>query len=301
MSDNIKIVKVDPTGFFVKKDKSPVSSDSEILDDSSDSSTDDDEPMKENNLSPLPRVPTNVSVIKEREVTPFITPSETSIVVTNARDMEMANNYLSTTPKPQDSNPSIPFNNNTSNNENTNNSSTENSESLYSDSDSQSDEQAIDMTDNGLYNVLEAVLIDDDGENIGQILSKVNKNLEKHNDTMNKCLTQYMEMNREKAKERRYLENLTQAIHNQNRILERLMNHFEKDKHFHHHKPASSTYKKDYEDEEDPHEVAGGQTILPKKVHSAKPNPLSSRPRNGIETPDIFKNRKVSPLRVEKM
>jgi len=217
---NIKIVKVDPTGFFVKKDEEDEASiDSEITDESSVTS-EISEPENENiNLNPLPSAPKAVSVIKEPEV------MQSSIIkIDNASDVANINSYLSV----KKEEPEIPFTNNTVSEETvTSESSAQSKNETISDTDTDSDEQVIDMDDNTLYTALAALLEDEDGDNVSDNLKNINRHLEKHNETMEKILNEYSEINKERARERKYMEQLSIAINNQNRMMERLVNVFD--------------------------------------------------------------------------
>lgn len=242
MSDkNIKIVKVDPTGFFVKKDEeSKVSSDSEVSSVTSISSggSTDSESDSESRLNPLPGVNANVAVEKVID-----TPAESVVETKNSEDMMQANNYLSTSiPKvetkiEQVKVSNIPFQSNLEDTESRTESDTDTrssrsrsskssgSSSSYTGTDS--DEEVIDMTDNQLYTVMAAVLEDEDGNNVSDNLNSINRHLEKHNDNMEKLLNEYIEINRDRSKERRYMEQMAQAINNQNRLLEKMTSVFE--------------------------------------------------------------------------
>lgn len=216
---NIKIVKVDPTGFFVKKDEeelSKASVDSEITDESSVSSVSsggDSEP----DLAPLPNAPRTVSVIKEE------LPSNISI--NSNQDVNLANDYLN---RKEEKVETVFSNDSESNTSRTETESDTESESSVSQSqNTESDEEVIDMTDETLYTVLAAVLEDEDGNNVSENLSAIKNNLEKHNETLEKILNEYSEMNRERVKERKYFEQMSNAIHNQNRMLEKLVSVFD--------------------------------------------------------------------------
>lgn len=224
---NIKIVKVDPTGFFVKKDEeeSKTSVESDITDESSISSVSsvesDGEYERDSSLVHLPNAPTNVSVIKEENN--YVEPKSELIITKSVEDINQANNYLnSATPKEIFQEPvrSTPFFNDTESSEQDTVSKTSSKDT--SDYASTDDEEVIDMTDNTLYTVLAAVLEDEDGNNVSENLASINRHLEKHNDTMEKILNEYSEINRERSKERKFFEQLTHAVHNQNRALERM-------------------------------------------------------------------------------
>lgn len=222
--NNIKIVKVDPTGFFVKKDEETISEggsddESTVSSASSVSSVSDSE--SEADLNPLPKVSTSVSVIKE---------GGTNVVVENKDDVALASNYLSVKPEEQATN-STPISSGgtpESSVESTE-SETEDTKSSVSNETSETNdtEEVIDMTDETLYTVLAAVLEDEDGNNVSENLSAIKSNLEKHNETLEKILGEYAESNRERAKEKRYFEQMTNAINNQNRMLERMVSVFE--------------------------------------------------------------------------
>lgn len=221
---NIKIVKVDPTGFFVKKDEeelSKASVDSEITDESSVSSVSSGS-ESEPDLAPLPNAPRTVSVIKEE------LPSNISL--TSNQDVNLANDYLNK----KEEKAETPFTNDTTSitsensvTETETNSDTASESSVSQSQNTESDEEVIDMTDETLYTVLAAVLEDEDGNNVSENLNAIKNNLEKHNETLEKILNEYSEMNRERVKERKYFEQMSNAIHNQNRMLEKLVSVFD--------------------------------------------------------------------------
>ena len=221
---NIKIVKVDPTGFFLQSEENTKNSD--ISDESSVSSISSGGTAESEKLNHLPLVNPNVSVTKEEVKMEPVTPP--LISVKTQEDLTQASNYLSTKPE---SSSNLPFNNNTPNSLKNEDTETTETMSINSDTDtdstSSSGDDVIDMTDNALYSVLAAVLEDEEGNNVTDMLSSINTNLDKHNETLEKILGEYAEINRERTKERRYFEQMAMAINNQNRILEKLSNMFE--------------------------------------------------------------------------
>ncbi len=237
---NIKIVKVDPSGFFVKKDEdtkesiiSHISDESSVSSVSSVSSGGSDK--SESHLNPLPNVSPNVAVIKEDIKEPI----SNVVNISTPLEAAQANNYLSTNaPAPMMNEvkvSNLPFKNDTreptdETTEDTNSSKTGSdttSDSESRDTDSTDDEEVIDMTDNTLYTVLAAVLEDEDGNNVSENLASINRHLEKHNETLEKIMNEYAEINRERGREKKYFEQMAQAINNQNRVLEKMASVFE--------------------------------------------------------------------------
>jgi len=89
------------------------------------------------------------------------------------------------------------------------------------------DEEIIDMTDNKLYEVMASVLEDEEGDNVSENLAKISRGLEKLNDVLSKIHTEYAEINKERAKERRHFEQMAMAINNQNLLLVKIMEIFD--------------------------------------------------------------------------
>jgi len=283
MSDkSIKIVKVDPTGFFVKKDEdtkdsfgSRVSDESSISSVSSGGSKD-----SESNLNPLPNVSPPISVIKEEKI---VEPPSAVVVTNNAQEMAQANNYLSTSvPKinkiEEVKVSNIPFQNNTREESTEDTMTTTRSESESSSSESSvsrdtDDEEVIDMTDNTLYTVLAAVLEDEDGNNVSENLSSINRHLEKHNETLEKILSEYAEINRERGREKRYFEQMAQAINNQTRVLEKMSSVFDAFLRNQGVKPEKNIQKSTIIEDEEEDEIEGGRKF-------------EKKPSRRIETPE---------------
>jgi hypothetical protein len=80
---------------------------------------------------------------------------------------------------------------------------------------SDADEDVIDMTDNKLYDILASVLEDEDGENVSENMSKMNRNLEK-------IITMFEAYQQNNTKDE-YLSKIGEAIENQNKILTQIV------------------------------------------------------------------------------
>lgn len=87
---------------------------------------------------------------------------------------------------------------------------------------SDTEEDVIDMTDNKLYDILASVLEDEDGENVSENMSKMNRNLEK-------VITMFEAYQQNNAKDE-YLSKIGEAIENQNKILSQIVRVLEKQK-----------------------------------------------------------------------
>ena len=85
---------------------------------------------------------------------------------------------------------------------------------------SDTEEDVIDMTDNKLYDILASVLEDEDGENVSENMSKMNRNLEK-------VITMFEAYQQNNAKDE-YLSKIGEAIENQNKILSQIVRVLEK-------------------------------------------------------------------------
>ena len=217
MFGNVKNIKVDSTGFFLKKNDEPSkqSVDSDI------SSVSEDEDV-DHSLVHLQNVPSNVTVIKEGGAEK----SEENETVTedNNEENKSENNidsYLSVKNNNEEETVKSQYSENDMNTEELPpqeeqaKSSEINERNLppnrneyYSDD----EEEIIDMTENKLYEVLASVLEDEQGENVSENLAKINRNLERHNDLMGKILNELVNMSREKHKERRFFEALTRKL-----------------------------------------------------------------------------------------
>lgn len=276
MSDkNIKIVKVDPSSFFLRKDENgneSIASTSDISDESSVTSiSSEGGSVNEANLNPLPSVNPNVSVLKEE----FIVkeePKDSFVKLNNIEEMNEANNYLNTKPafEPPKLPVNTPFINNTTKNETTTSelsdtiSDTEtHTETASVSTESSVEDEVIDMSDNALYTVLAALFEDEEtGNNVCETLASIDRKLEKHNDVMEKMLVEYTQMNRERSKERRHFEQLSQAISNQNRMLEKLVSVFDV---FLSGKRTNNITTKIREDEEEDNAIVGGRVERPSR------------------------------------
>jgi len=230
---NVKIVKVDPTGFYLnKEDDSRQSVESDITE--SDSDTSD---ISENNdLVHLKNVPTNVSVIKEPAPSPPPQMEQPQIQQQEGGANNKTENYMPVkknveedeesvnsqySEKEMDSEELPQTNEPSTNKQNTNVITTHTPETTTSRNDyySDTDEEIIDMTDNKLYEVLASVFEDEEGENVSENLSKLNRNLEKHNELLEKILFEFVEMNKEKHKERKFFETLAFTVQNHSKLL----------------------------------------------------------------------------------
>jgi uncharacterized protein YyaL (SSP411 family) len=76
------------------------------------------------------------------------------------------------------------------------------------------------MTDNKLYDILASVLEDEDGENVSENMSKMNRNLEK-------VITMFEAYQQNNTKDE-YLSKISEAIENQNKILTQIVKALEK-------------------------------------------------------------------------
>ena len=85
---------------------------------------------------------------------------------------------------------------------------------------SDTEEDVIDMTDNKLYDILASVLEDEDGENVSENMSKMNRNLEK-------VITMFEAYQQNNTKDE-YLSKIGEAIENQNKILSQIVKALEK-------------------------------------------------------------------------
>lgn len=85
---------------------------------------------------------------------------------------------------------------------------------------SDAEEDVIDMTDNKLYDILASVLEDEDGENVSENMSKMNRNLEK-------VITMFEAYQQNNTKDE-YLSKISEAIENQNKILTQIVKVLEK-------------------------------------------------------------------------
>lgn len=85
---------------------------------------------------------------------------------------------------------------------------------------SDAEEDVIDMTDNKLYDILASVLEDEDGENVSENMSKMNRNLEK-------VITMFEAYQQNNTKDE-YLSKISEAIENQNKILTQIVKVFGK-------------------------------------------------------------------------
>lgn len=243
MSDNVKTIKVDPTGFYLNKEDSKQSVQSEPSDVSSitDSSSEEDNSPSNSDLVHLPNAPVNVSVIKEGQTPPEPEQvSEPAQQPTNmsggANNVKNVENYLPVKKPLDDDEESVnsqysqkdidseeltesndtPVKQNTQPNSTTNTQETTTSRNDYYSDD---EEEIIDMTDNKLYEVLASVFEDEEGDNVSENLAKLNRNLERHNDLLEKILNEFVSMNNEKHKERKFFQTLALTVQNHSRLL----------------------------------------------------------------------------------
>lgn len=245
-ADNVKIVKVDPTGFYLNKEDSKQSVQSEASDISSisDSASEETTQSTENHdLVHLQSAPVNVSVIKEQPSPSPKQVQQTGGANNNENKKEVnkpVENYLAVKKPLEDDEESVnsqysekdinseelPETNDTppkiipSNNSPTNTQTTETTTSrndYYSDD----EEEIIDMTDNKLYEVLASVFEDEEGDNVSENLAKLNRNMEKHNELLEKILGAFMEMNAAKHQERKFFETLALTVQNHSKLLKK--------------------------------------------------------------------------------
>jgi len=237
MSDKFKIVKVDPTGFYLNKEDSKQSVHSEASS-ISDTTTTDSEESTNHDLVHLQNIPTNVSVIKEPapETTTEIT--ETPNIQQggeNKKESKPVGNYLAVKKPLEEDDDGESVNSQYSEkdiqSEELNETPeapkkhipiptpTQETTTSRNDYYSDNEEEIIDMTDNKLYEVLASVFEDEEGENVSENLSKLNRSLEKHNELLEKILHEFSEMNREKHKERRFFESLALTVQNHSKLL----------------------------------------------------------------------------------
>lgn len=233
MSDNVKIVKVDSTGFYLNKEDSKQSVQS-YDDNESEETTDssNEETTENHDLVHLSNAPVNVSVVKEQH-----SPTPEKIQQSggfNKNENKESENYLTVKKPLEDDEESVnsqysekeinsnelPQTNDTNqkiNNSPTNTQTTTSTsrDDYYSDD----EEEIIDMTDNKLYEVLASVFEDEEGDNVSENLAKLNRNLEKHNELLEKILNQFIEMNTEKHKERKFFETLALTVQNHSKLL----------------------------------------------------------------------------------
>ncbi len=85
---------------------------------------------------------------------------------------------------------------------------------------SDNEEDVIDMTDNKLYDILASVLEDEDGENVSENMSKMNRNIEK-------VISMFEAYQQNNTKDE-YLSKIGEAIENQNKILSQIVHILEK-------------------------------------------------------------------------
>ena len=239
MSD-IKKVKVDPTGFFLKEDDTLSHA---SLGDSSDSSLDDYMPSKSQDLVHLQTSP-NVTVIKEGGSTeptaePVYQPEPVTQEQAGGYKKGDIENYLKIKEDKDDDGESVnstysekDLNSDEVNVEPQNefkeqveeavviprpppDTPTDSQNEYYTDS----EEEIVDMTENKFYEVLASVLEDEEGENVAENMAKLNRNLEKHNSLMEQILREMIKSNAHNENSSRMIETLNNSVNNQTKIL----------------------------------------------------------------------------------
>jgi len=235
---NIKNVKVDPTGFFLKEDDTQSHA---SLDDSSSQSSLDDYMPKNPNLVHIQSSP-NVTVIKEENSEPTnTTPPVVEKLPVNP-DTSMApivqsdgvkkgdiENYLKIKEKDDDEES---VNSTYSEKEmNSNELNTEKKEDIEpivvpkpppdtpTDYYTDTEEEIVDMTENKFYEVLASVLEDEEGENVAENMAKLNRNLERHNQLLELILKEFIKSNTHNQNSAKMIETLNNSVNNQTKIL----------------------------------------------------------------------------------
>jgi len=220
---SVKILKIDPTGFFVKNETTQEDTMSGGSNESSVASLSDSESEKATqDLDYLPQVSSAVSVIKEdsiqdggrekinaNEVQGYLQkPAENINIEYTKKELNSDEIKKTDPPGILSSEATTP----------TSSEGEPEKEGFYS----SDEEEVINMTDTKLYDVLATVLEDQEGNNVSENLNKITVNLEKHNEVMGKLLSEYTEMNKDRLREKRAIEDLANAVNQQTRVLDRI-------------------------------------------------------------------------------
>jgi len=281
---NVKIVKVDPTGFYLNKEDDSRQSVASDVSESGSETSDISSESENGDLVHLKNVPTNVSVIKEPAPSPQMKQQNHQqeggatnkmenympVKKNEEEDEESVNSQYSE--KEMDSEELPQTNEPPTNKQNTNVIPTHTPETTTSRNDyySDTDEEIIDMTDNKLYEVLASVFEDEEGENVSENLSKLNRNLEKHNELLEKILFEFIEMNKEKHKERKFFETLAFTVQNHSKLLKNNKKILEETEEVL--DDALSTENEPTENEETDNKRGGRKTIKRMKNRISTPN-----------------------------
>ena len=162
--------------------------------------------------APAPRIN---SIIKDETLNSYLEKPKVEQPLTESLNM---NSPISNTTPVAPVSPAQVNNTNTNGNEqgnNNNSQSTTAQPATRNDYYSDTEEDVIDMTDNKLYDILASVLEDEDGENVSENMSKMNRNLEK-------VITMFEAYQQNNTKDE-YLSKIGEAIENQNKILTQIV------------------------------------------------------------------------------
>jgi len=236
---NIKNVKVDPTGFFLREDDTQSHA---SLDDSSSESSLEEYMPKKQDLVHIQTSP-NVTVIKEGGSEPTTPPPiveklpvnpDTPIVQSGGIKQGDIENYLKIKEKDDDEESvNSTYSEKEMNSDELNTEKKEDSEPvvvpkpppLDTPTDSQNDyytdteEEIVDMTENKFYEVLASVLEDEEGENVAENMAKLNRNLERHNELLELILKEFIKSNTHNQNSAKMIETLNNNVNNQTKIL----------------------------------------------------------------------------------
>ena len=250
--------KVDSSGFFIKpkqqepsqlsqfiqrenekdrglEDEDDDSVDSMTVSDVSSATNKSDEEYTNASMTPTPyssaqapaqalaqaqtQAPRVSSIVKDETLNSYLEKPKVEQPLTESLNMNSP--VSNTTPVPPVSPAQV--NTNITGNEqgnNNNSQSTTAQPAIRNDYYSDTEEDVIDMTDNKLYDILASVLEDEDGENVSENMSKMNRNLEK-------VITMFEAYQQNNTKDE-YLSKIGEAIENQNKILSQIVRILEK-------------------------------------------------------------------------
>ena len=249
--------KVDSSGFFIKpKQQEPSqlsqfiqkekeqeqkrqdyeededSVDSMTVSDVSSATSKSDEEYTNESMTPAPlpaplsppqqaSTPRISSIVKDETLNSYLEKPKVEQPLTES--LNTSSPVSNTTPVAQVSSPQV---NNANTNVNSNEQPNNNAQSTTAQPANRNDyysdieEDVIDMTDNKLYDILASVLEDEDGENVSENMSKMNRNLEK-------VITMFEAFQQNNTKDE-YLSKIGEAIENQNKILSQIVRILEK-------------------------------------------------------------------------
>ena len=249
--------KVDSSGFFIKPkqqepsqlsqfiqrenekdkglekyDEDEDSVDSMTVSDVSSATNKSDEEYTNESMTPAPYSPAQApapaqalaprvsSIVKDETLNSYLEKPKVEPPLTESLNM---NSPISNTTPVAPVSPAQVNNTNTNGNEqgnNNNSQSTTAQPATRNDYYSDTEEDVIDMTDNKLYDILASVLEDEDGENVSENMSKMNRNLEK-------VITMFEAYQQNNTKDE-YLSKIGEAIENQNKFLSQIVRILEK-------------------------------------------------------------------------